>query len=57
MVGDWIKLVGETAQRGILEGDIVEQSDPDRWRQTLEVNLFGAYHCTRLAIPQLRRRG
>jgi 3-oxoacyl-[acyl-carrier protein] reductase len=35
----------------------VEQSEPDRWRQTIEVNLFGAYHCSRLAIPHLRRRG
>jgi TetR/AcrR family transcriptional regulator, transcriptional repressor for nem operon len=29
LLGDWIKLVGEIAQRGILEGDIVEQSDPE----------------------------
>jgi len=40
-----------------LDRRTVEQSDPDRWRQTLEVNLFGAYHCARLAIPHLRRRG
>ena len=35
----------------------VEKSDPDLWRQTLDVNLFGAYQCARLAIPHLRRRG
>lgn len=35
----------------------VEESDPDKLRQTFEVNLFGAYHCIRLAIPHLRRRG
>ena len=39
-----------------LDPGTVEQSDPDRWRQTIEVNLFGAYHCSRLAIPHLRRR-
>jgi 3-oxoacyl-[acyl-carrier protein] reductase len=35
----------------------VEQSDPDLWRKALEVNLFGAYQCARLAIPHLKRRG
>ena len=39
-----------------LDPGTVEQSDPDRWRQTIEVNLFGAHHCSRLAIPHLRRR-
>jgi 3-oxoacyl-[acyl-carrier protein] reductase len=35
----------------------VEQSDPDLWRSALEVNLFGAYLCARLAIPHFKRRG
>jgi 3-oxoacyl-[acyl-carrier protein] reductase len=35
----------------------VELSDPDDWRTTLEVNLFGAYHCAKAAIPHLKRRG
>jgi len=35
----------------------VEESDPDAWRATLEVNLFGAYYCARAAIPYLKARG
>jgi hypothetical protein len=29
LVGGWIQLMGEIAQRGIAEGDIVEQADPE----------------------------
>jgi TetR/AcrR family transcriptional regulator, transcriptional repressor for nem operon len=29
LLGGWIQLLGEIAQRGIAEGDIVEQSDPE----------------------------
>jgi len=35
----------------------VESSDLATWRATLEVNLFGAYHGARAAIPHLRARG
>lgn len=35
----------------------VEDSDPARWRQTLDTNLFGAYLTAKFAIPHLRRRG
>lgn len=35
----------------------VEGADPDAWRQTLEVNLFGAFHCVRASLPALRARG
>lgn len=42
---------------GNYDREPVETSDPDRWRQTMEVNLFGAYHCAQAAIPYLRRRG
>jgi 3-oxoacyl-[acyl-carrier protein] reductase len=35
----------------------VEESRPDDWRATLEVNLFGAYYCAQAAIPHLKRRG
>ncbi len=35
----------------------VAESDPDGWRMTLEVNLFGAYYCARAAIPYLKARG
>jgi TetR/AcrR family transcriptional regulator, transcriptional repressor for nem operon len=29
LLGGWIQLIGEIAQRGIAEGDIVEQADPE----------------------------
>ena len=29
----------------------------ERWRQTIETNLSGAFYCCREAIPHLRRRG
>jgi len=35
----------------------VERSDAAAWTRVLEVNLFGAYHCARAAIPLLKRRG
>jgi 3-oxoacyl-[acyl-carrier protein] reductase len=35
----------------------VEDSDPQAWRTTLEVNLLGAYYCAQAAIPALRERG
>lgn len=35
----------------------VEQSDPVAFETTMRVNLFGPYHCARLAIPHMRARG
>jgi 3-oxoacyl-[acyl-carrier protein] reductase len=35
----------------------IADGDPDAWRRTIEVNLVGAYHCVRAAIPALRQRG
>lgn len=35
----------------------VENSDPQNWRKTIEVNLFGAYNCAYEAIPYLKERG
>ena len=35
----------------------VEDSDPEAWRTTLEVNLLGAYYCARAAISALKQRG
>lgn len=35
----------------------VETSDPDAFVRTIAVNLTGAYHCARLAIPHMRARG
>jgi 3-oxoacyl-[acyl-carrier protein] reductase len=40
-----------------VENAAVEDSDPAKWRQTIEINLIGAYHTARAAIPHLRRRG
>ncbi len=35
----------------------VADSDPARWREALDVNLIGAYHQTKAAIPHLRKVG
>ncbi len=35
----------------------VEDTDPEAWRETLEVNLLGAYFCAQAAIPALKQRG
>lgn len=35
----------------------VETSDPVAFERTFQANLFGAYHCARLAIPHMRARG
>ena len=35
----------------------VEESDPTLFERTVAVNLTGAYHCARLAIPHMRARG
>lgn len=43
---------------GISPGRIpVEDSDAEQWQEILNVNLFGAYHCARAAIPHLKQRG
>ena len=33
-----------------------ETSDPDKWRQMIDVNLYGVLHCTQAAIPLMRGR-
>jgi 3-oxoacyl-[acyl-carrier protein] reductase len=35
----------------------VENSSMEDWKQTIEVNLFGAYYCVRAAIPYFKQRG
>ena len=35
----------------------VEESNPDDWQTTLDVNLTGAYNCAKSAIPHLKARG
>ncbi len=35
----------------------VANQSPDEWRELIETNLTGVFHCCRVAIPHLRRRG
>ncbi len=42
---------------GSFETAPVETGEPANWRQTIELNLFGAYYCMREAIPHLKRSG
>ena len=35
----------------------VVDSDPQAWVATLHVNLVGAYHCVKTAIPYMEARG
>ena len=35
----------------------VAESDPEKWGQTIAINLTGAYYCARAAIPHLKARG
>lgn len=40
-----------------LDKRTVEESRPDDWLGTLDVNLNGAYYCAQAAIPHLKARG
>jgi 3-oxoacyl-[acyl-carrier protein] reductase len=40
-----------------LDWNTVEHSQVADWLATFDSNLHGAYHCARLAIPHLKRRG
>ncbi len=40
-----------------LDRRTVEESNPDDWIDTLNVNLTGAYFCAQAAIPHLKARG
>lgn len=43
---------------GISPGRVpVEAGDAEQWHEVVNVNLIGAYHCARAAIPHLKRRG
>jgi NAD(P)-dependent dehydrogenase (short-subunit alcohol dehydrogenase family) len=39
----------------ILSGESIEDLDPDEWRRVVDVNLTGAFHTAKAAVPQLRR--
>ena len=40
-----------------LERKSVEESDPQKWRATVEINLFGPYYCVRAALPAMKDHG
>jgi len=40
-----------------LERHSVADSDSDKWRETIELNLIGAYYCAKAAIPYLKKQG
>jgi 3-oxoacyl-[acyl-carrier protein] reductase len=35
----------------------VSQQTPEQWREVIDTNLTGVFHCCHAAIPHLRRRG
>ena len=46
-------------QNGHYDGDykIVTDSDPQTWRDIMEVNLFGAFHLAQFVVPSMQKRG
>ena len=36
---------------------MLHEADPDRWVNTIQVNLFGTYYCSRAALPIMLRQG
>lgn len=42
---------------GWFKSRTVEESEEEEWLATLNVNLLGAYHCAKAAIPHLKSRG
>lgn len=42
---------------GHLERKSVEDSDPEKWRANIELNLFGPYYCVRAALPAMKPHG
>ena len=40
-----------------LDRELIADTDPGLWRQTIDINLIGVYHTARAAIPHLRARG
>jgi 3-oxoacyl-[acyl-carrier protein] reductase len=35
----------------------IEESDVEKWRDTMDTNLLGAYYCAKAAISHLKKRG
>ncbi len=42
---------------GIQHTDPVEAFPPERWDAVIAINLTGAFHCIRAALPKMRERG
>lgn len=42
---------------GIYERASFEALEPADWGRTIATNLHGTFHCTKLALPDMRRRG
>ncbi len=40
-----------------LDHNVVEESDPAAWEETLRTNLLGTYYCAKAAIPAMKKRG
>lgn len=51
-----VDIVVGSAGVALGQGNIAD-SDPALWRNTIDINLVGAYHTAHAAIPCLRRRG
>ena len=45
------------ANAGIDHRGNIEDSSPEDWEETVRVNLLGAYHCAKAAIPFMKERG
>lgn len=58
VVAEWGGLDILVINAGVnLDRRTVEESNPDDWMCTLNVNLTGAYFCAQAAIPHLKTRG
>lgn len=43
---------------GVIDAEVpLEESDPDEWRQTMEVNVLGPYLMTRYVVPHMAAAG
>lgn len=42
---------------GILSQEGIEETSLDSWREVLEINLTGAFICTKFAIPLMKKQG
>lgn len=46
------------ANAGVIgDGTEISELEPDDWRQVIDVNLTGAFHTAKAAVPQLREAG